>query len=808
MQRFVCVHGHFYQPPRENPWLETVEQQDSAYPYHDWNERITEECYSPNAASRIMDKENRIAKIVNNYEKISFNFGPTLLSWLEINSKEVYQAILDADRESQRLFGGFGNAMAQAYNHMILPLSNSRDKFTQILWGIKDFEFRFKRKPLGMWLPETAVDIESLSIMAELGITFTILAQHQAKRCRRLEGSGQWHEITGGEISPTMPYLQQLPNGKKIVIFFYDGPVSQAAAFQDLLDSGEIFSERLLKIFSDKNNRAQLANISTDGETYGHHHRFGDMALAYALQRIENDKMATLTNYSQFLNNFPPTHEVEIHDNSSWSCAHGIERWKNACGCCIGSNAEWNQNWRAPLRDALDWLRDTIIPHVENKGKELFKDIWAARNDYLQVILDRSPKSVDNFLDQHACKDLNEWERQNALKLMELQRNAMLMYTSCGWFFDELSGIETTQIISYAARVIQLAENLFSQPFEGMFLEKLSYAKSNLKEFIDGNYIYQHYIKPSIVDWPRIGAYYAISSLFEAYPHNAQIFSYKIDSVTKRISSGYTKLVAGQGHFQSTITHETIELAFAAVHFGDQNLACAIKPLKDDSEFFKILDDITQKFDLEDFLRMNQLINQYFGPFTFSINSLFKDKQQWVLHKVLSHLLREIELNYQQNYRHHASLIRYINELGIPVPAPLKATAEYALITELKGELSKEKYKIKHISKLLSEIERLHIALNEVEIGFVVRKSLEAMIKQLSTDYESIQKFENLIHTIELVKRLPFKINFYHTQNEFYAMREKIYPGMKNLATEGDPKAKEWVQYFSLLGNQLEVYVP
>lgn len=807
MQRFICIHGHFYQPPRENPWLEIVEQQNTAYPYHDWNERITEECYSPNANSRIMDKENHIEKIVNNYANISFNFGPTLLSWLEHNALDVYQAILKADLNSQIRCGGFGNAIAQAYNHTILPLSNTKDKFTQIFWGIKDFEFRFKRKPLGLWLPETAVDLESLSIMAELGITFTILAQHQAKKCRKMD-ENEWQTIYDGHILPTMPYIQKLPNKKQIVIFFYDGPVSQAIAFQDLLNSGEQLAKSILQIFSEDTRRPQLANIATDGETYGHHHRFGDMALAYALQHIEKEKSATITNYGQFMQLCPPTHEVEIHENSSWSCAHGVERWKNGCGCRIGLHAEWGQHWRAPLRQALDWLRDTLIPHIEEKGGELFKDVWAARNDYIHVILDRSPPSIERFFVQQALKPLNDDEQQDALKLMELLRNAMLMYTSCGWFFDELSGIETTQILSYAARVIQLAENLFLDSFELVFLEKLSNAKSNLAEFVDGRYIYEHFIKPTIVDWQRIGAYYAISALFEEFPHVTPIFCYQVEAKVDKISAGYTKLINGHGHFQSKITHEHIELAFAAIHFGDQNLACAIKVLQNDSDLFKGWEEIKHKFNLADFMRINQLLNQYFGPFTFSINSLFKDKQRWVLNKVLAHLLREIELNYQLNYRHHASLIRYINELGIPVPAPLKATAEYVLITELKEAFSKEKFKLKTINKLLDESERLQIALDAMDIGFVVKNSLENMMKQILQDNQSIQLYENLINGLNIIKRLPFKINLHYIQNDFYRLREDVYPNIKKNADIGDFNALAWIKVFLILGQQLEVYVP
>src|SRR5712691_27573 len=318
--RFVCIHGHFYQPPRENPWLEAVETQDSAHPYHDWNERITVECYEPNATARILDALDRIVRIVNNYASISFNFGPTLLSWLETNAAPTYQSIIEADRVSHERLSGHGNAIAQAYNHIILPLANDRDKRTQVRWGVRDFEFRFGRKPEGMWLPETAVDIDSLEALAAEGILFTILEPQQGK-------------VANGTLDPKLPYRCSLPSGRSIAIFFYDGPISRGVAFEKLLARGENFAHRLVSAFSDARKHPQLVNIATDGETYGHHHRYGDMALAYALHYIEEKKLARIANYGEFLATHPPTHEVEIAEETSWSCSHGVERWRSDCGC-------------------------------------------------------------------------------------------------------------------------------------------------------------------------------------------------------------------------------------------------------------------------------------------------------------------------------------------------------------------------------------------------------------------------------------------------------------------------------------------
>src|SRR5688572_26879221 len=436
MEKFICIHGHFYQPPRENPWLEAVELQDSASPYHDWNERITAECYAPNATARILQGDGRICDMVSTYSKISFNFGPTLLSWMKDKMPEVHEAIIEADKQSREHFGGHGSAIAQNYNHMILPLAHPRDKETQVLWGIRDFEFRFGRKPEGMWLAETAADVASLEVLAAHGIRFTILSPFQASRTRKLGQGGSWKDVSGARIDPSRAYLCRLPSGRSINLFFYDAPVSQAVAFEKLLESGERLSSRLVSAFSDKRPWNQLVHIATDGESYGHHHRHGEMALGYALKHIEENQLARLTNYGEFLEKHPPTHEVQIHESSAWSCSHGVGRWMENCGCNSGGHGDWNQHWRAPLRHALDWLRDELAPRFEAKAAELVKDPWAARADYIDVILNRAPEVRTDFYRKHARHDLNDSQCVTLLQLMELQRHAMLMYTSCGWFFD------------------------------------------------------------------------------------------------------------------------------------------------------------------------------------------------------------------------------------------------------------------------------------------------------------------------------------------------------------------------------------
>jgi alpha-amylase/alpha-mannosidase (GH57 family) len=540
MARYLCIHGHFYQPPRDNPWTEAVEAQPSAYPHHDWNARITAECYAPNAASRILDGDGRIASIVNNYARLSFDFGPTLLAWLATQEPGLYRAVLAADRDSRERFSGHGSALAQAYNHVILPLANRRDKQTQILWGLRDFERRFSRPAAGMWLPETAVDLESLDLMAAHGVRFTILEPHQARRVRPLpypgpatalpepldpgeaaaaaahsaaeaaevgqRGGDGWRNVAGGRIDTTRPYTVALPSGRRIAVFFYDGPLARAVAFEGLLGSGERFAERLLAGAPADGGPDRLVHIATDGETYGHHHCHGEMALSYALHRIEAEGGATLTNYAEHLAAHPPAEEVEIVGNSSWSCVHGVDRWRDDCGCCLGRHPGWNQAWRAPLRQALDALRDELAPLYEQAAGELFVSPWDARDDYVAVVLDRSPASVEAFLARHARGAVATGERRVwALSLLEMQRHAMLMYTSCGWFFDDLAGIEAVQVLRYAGRAAQLADELFGGESERALLRRLAWARSNDPKAGSGRDLYEAQVRPARVGPRQLG---------------------------------------------------------------------------------------------------------------------------------------------------------------------------------------------------------------------------------------------------------------------------------------------------------------
>jgi alpha-amylase/alpha-mannosidase (GH57 family) len=804
MDNYVCIHAHLYQPPREDPWLESIELQDSAYPYHDWNERITAECYEPNSTSRILDGKKRIIEIVNNYTKISFNFGPTLLAWLHWYSPEIYQAITNADKESQKLFSGHGNALAQAYNHVILPLANRRDKYTQALWGTRDFESRFGRRPEGMWLPETAVDLETLDVLAELGFAFTILAPHQAGKVRKI-GTTNWEDVSGSRIDPTRAYQLNFRSGRKISIFFYDGPISRAVAFEGLLANGEDYSNRLIGAFSDQRNWPQIVHVATDGESYGHHHPYG----AYALHKIEASPNVRITNYGEYLEKHPPTHEVEIIEKTSWSCAHGVDRWWKDCGCNSGGHPGWNQAWRTPLRQAMDWLRDDIAPRYEEKARQLLKDPWAARNDYIRIILDRSAKNCGRFLAEHATHKLDEAETVEVLKLLELQRHAMLMYTSCGWFFDELSGIETVQCIQYAGRVIQLTEELFSDTIEQQFLKQLEVAKSNIPEHRDGRLIYEKWVKPAMIDLTKVAAHYAVSSLFKQYgTESNRIFCYDVSTHEYETEDcGRQKVAVGRVDVRSQITHESKTLSFGVVHFGDHNLCAGVRNYRGKDAYQEMLQEITQTCLAADIPGVIRLLDKHFGTSTYSLKSLFRDEQRKVLGRILESTLDEVQSEYRKVYQDRYPLMRFLIDIGNPIPDSLKAAATFILNIDLRTLLTAESLDQVTINRLLSDAKSWGIALDTAGIGYLYRRTLETRMTSFVAKPEDGELLDQLLASVTMAQSLPFVVELHRIQNMYWDLLKTVYPNFRDRAKGKDQAAEKWVAKFSALGDKLSVRV-
>ncbi|HEV7573970.1 MAG TPA: DUF3536 domain-containing protein [Thermoanaerobaculia bacterium] len=798
--RYICIHGHFYQPPRENPCLEAVETQDSAAPYHDWNERITAECYGPNASSRILDARERIVKIVNNYAAISVNFGPTLLSWLEQRQPETYAAILDADRVSRERFGGHGSAIAQAYNHMILPLANARDQRTQVRWGIRDFEKRFKRKPEAMWLPETAVDVASLEALAAEGIAFTILEPQQAKRWRAI-GEDDWTEQKGG-IDPTMPYRCNLPSGRSIDLFFYDGPISRAVAFERLLARGENLAHRLLGAFGEGRTHPQLVNIATDGETYGHHHPNGDMALAYALDYINEQKLSRVTNYGQFLADVPPTHEVEIVERTAWSCSHGVGRWERDCGCSSGSGDGWNQQWRAPLREALDWLRDECIAIFESRGGTVLRDPWEARDDYIDVVLDRSDESLDRFMAKHAITGSNT---VTALELLEMQRNAMLMYTSCGWFFNDISGIETVQVLHYAARVIQLAEKVAGRSLELEFLRRIASAKSNLPQHGDARQIYELEVKPTRLDLRRIAAHYAVASLFDNFAHDDRVYCYRVrQNDFESFRAGRARMAIGSITVTSLVTREEASFEFTVIHLGETEIAGGVRPAAVAEHYDAMKRDLSEDLRVNGISSVIRVLDEYFNEPLLSIRALFRDEQRRILNLLCDTTLSEAESAFHQLHERYDPLMRFHATLGVPLPKVLRMAAEFDVNMQLRRMVAGDEVPFGELESRLRESRDENVSLDETTL-----MSLTAAIERAAGDFsrnsDDVEKLESWTKLVSIVRDAEVNVDLRRPQNDYYRLKKSVRPVIAANAGNGSSAANRWLQHFDALGEKLSI---
>ena len=792
MKKYICVHGHFYQPPRENAWLEKIEYQESATPYHDWNERITQECYGPNAVSRILNDERRIVDIVNNYARMSYNFGPTLLSWLEVHRPKTYNRILASDKESMTYFGGHGSAMAQVYNHIIMPLANRRDKETQVIWGLRDFEKRFGRPAEGMWLAETAVDTETLEVLAEYGLKFTVLAPRQAKQFRTIGGS-TW---TAG-IDSKMPYLCKLPSGKEISLFFYDGDKSQGVAFKGLLKDGKVFAAHLMSAFDEREDN-QLVHIATDGESYGHHHRNGDMALAYCMRFIESHNLATFTNYGQFLELSPPQHEVEIYENSSWSCVHGVERWRSDCGCDSGGKPDWNQLWRKPLRDSLDWLRDELAKIYEESMGLYHKDPWRLRNDYIDIILDRTPERVDNFLKDNFA-ELNARERTHIMRLLEMQRHELLMYTSCGWFFDEISGIETIQILQYASRAIQLGEGESDYELEGKFEEILSRAQSNITQLGTGKDVYISKVKPSKLSLTQIGMQYAVSSLFAEDPDEITVFNYSCKSTDfRRIVQGTQRLAVGRTHVNSRVTLSNKDFSFIVLYIGQHHLVGMAFEQIPYEEFTEFTDKVVNAFQNSNISEVFDLYKVYPDNRSFSFFDMFKDEQIKMLNHILDDSLDLAASSYKKINDRNYNLLNVMKSTHLHPPAVLVQNLELVLNNELRSLFTDcaEKVHITGLRRVIAEIKKWDFKMDHTELNFICAKTLDDLLSRMGTlTNGNADKGRELLKNIEEALELLNQVGIKPELNE---IQDVIFTHLVSLDPEIRQEIKEQLKKFAI----------
>lgn len=816
-KRYVCLHGHFYQPPRENPWLEEVEVQESASPFHDWNERITQECYAANATSRILDDEGRIQRIVNNYSRISFNFGPTLLTWMDRHAPALVEALVEADELSRSRFSGHGSAMAQAHSHIILPLASSRDKKTQILWGLSHFRNRFGREAEGMWLPETAVDLESLEILADQGLRFVVLAPRQAKAVRPLSG-GEWQNVGEGTLDTQRPYLCKLPGGGSIAAFFYHGALAQELAFGELLKDGKAFAKRLCSEFREDAPPGALVHVATDGETYGHHHRFGDMALAYALNTLEQEGMATLTVYGEYLEKHPPSMEVSLHENSSWSCVHGVERWRSDCGCHIGGAPHWNQKWRKPLRGAMDWLRERLADIYEREGREVLSDPWEARDLYEPVTADRD--QAEAFLESHGAPGLDHAEKVKALKLLEMQRHGLLMYASCGWFFDDISGLEATQTMRCACRAMQLAWEVSGARLEPGYVRILETAPSNLQGYESGAHVYQAVVKPMEANLLKIGACHAVESLFDEGRTSKEDYGcFVVDTEqVRRLESGRLVLCDGKATIRSRVTWDQQGLYFCALNLGDHNVLAGVGgyPGAGESDAARYgegreqdlqaaIEEVRAAFEDSDVLEAVRRIQAGFGKNTYDTNDLFEEARRRVQLRLLEGAQESLESCLRPIFREYSHTLKAVRRGQSPLPKVLRAALELLLNSDLEAALTGEALDPLELSLLHDEAQRWSMIWDGDNTQQAATHAADRLALQMKAQPDDTAALGRLRSFLEIADEMELEPELWECQNEVYRASQQYLDEKRRQAQSGDADAQTWVQEMETLASRLKL---
>ncbi|MGQ9509911.1 MAG: DUF3536 domain-containing protein [Thermodesulfobacteriota bacterium] len=794
---FVVIHGHFYQPPRENPWIGAIEREESASPFHDWNERITYECYWPNAYARIIDGKGKILYLFNNYASMSFNFGPTLLSWIELRKPHLYRRIIEADRESLKKLG-HGNAIAQVYDHIILPLASKKDKETEVLWGIADFERRFGRKPEGIWLPETAVNYSTLQVLVDKKIKFTILSPLQAKRVRSL-GSKKWADVSQGKIDTTQPYrcFLKRPTGEKILdqsidIFFYNDSISKEISFGDLLRDGNLLCDRFREAYQSSKKVPQILNIATDGETFGHHKKFGDMALAFALHQGFPSRGLEITNYGAFLKKFPPLYEVEIDEGpkgegTSWSCSHGVGRWKEDCGCTTGGEKGWNQKWRKPLREALDFLRDELSHLFEKKGREIFEDVWKARDNYIEILMDRSPQQIKAFFERESAHSLDESQIRQGLKLLEMQRHSLRMYTSCGWFFADIGGLETKIILQHAAKAIELAREFSDQNLEGPFLHILSEAKSNIPELGNGAQIYERFVKTRSIPVEQVVNHFTLASLNKGKEKKERkIFSFFLEEKKEfRIEEGERKVFIGEVE----VTNEPIlerRNFLVGTLFSQKDLFRTWIRENPEAFLFDQLKEELQRGSQKGVDGVAETFFSFLGSRVLSFRDTLKEMGEELIpdfiQKELEAFLRMCGIFFEKNRDTLNALIKE----GFEIPYELRIAAEITLSQRLLNEIKNLSQEFKEanliqgeIDQILTEAEQYGYHLNREKVTLILNELLkeraEILFKHRDFDLSNFEGvIQEIIAILEFSERWGFDLDQEEAQSLIGEMLDQL----------------------------------
>lgn len=619
-------------------------------------------------------------------------------------------------------------------------------------------------------------------------------------------GSKEWIEAGSGAMDLKRPYSVSLPSGKRMAVFFYDGGISHDIAFGHLLEDGNSFLQRLLRSFSNDQGGNQLVHIATDGESYGHHHRFGDMALAFCLDRIESTEGTGLTVYAEFLEENPPEYEVEVIPNSSWSCVHGVERWRSGCGCHTGQNPGWTQAWRTPLRQAMDWLRDQLGSIYAGEMARYTREPWELRDAYIRVVLDRSEGNVTSFFSEHMRTDHGQADKINILKLLEMQRNAMLMYTSCGWFFDEISGIEAVQVLNYAGRAMQLAKEIMGKDLEPGYLAVLEKAPSNNPAFTNGAEVYVHHVKPAALDLIRIGVHFAVSSLFEEYPETVRIGVYTAQKQAGEIlESGGIKLSVGRALIRSLWTWEKEVISYAVLHLGNQNLNGGARPFSTDRVFSSMQSEITGAFKEGDIPRVVRLMDSHFGDHNYSLWHLLRDKKREILNKILESTLEEAETSLREVYEKHYSVMYALKENNIPLPKAFGTAMGFILNADFKRSMEKNELDLVNLESIIEEFRKWELQPDKSLLGFAASQRLNGEMARIRDNPENLNYLENIAHLLKLLADFPLNLDLWKSQNIYFTLCQQHMTPMKERSREGDVLAGKWMEGMESLGKRLSV---
>lgn len=768
-----------------------VETESSAAPFHDWNERITEECYAANLAARILDDQGRIVSIVNNYNSMSFDFGPTLLSWLEEKQPEVYNGLINSNKNIDKSGEDHGTPLAQCYNHLIMPLANSRDKRTQIIWGIGDFHRRFGFNPGGMWLPETAVDLETLEILAANGIKYTVLAPHQAHRIK--PPGGRWHELLN-DIDTSRLYRCPLPSGKHINIALFHPQLSRDVAFGDVLKNGDVFTHRVLDSFQSTQGTPRLITIASDGETYGHHHRFGEMALAYTIDKLKHAGVR-VTSIAEYLALYPPDYEVEIREDTAWSCEHGIERWRSGCCCATGLHPEWNQQWRTPLRQAMELLRDCLNPLYETEAAKLLSDPWAARDDYYRVIIDRKPQNGEAFIKKWAIRHLSENESSRAFKLMELQRALMACFTSCGWFFDDIGGLESVLVLKQAGRALDLATSLFGTSLEDTFLSILENASSNQRKFGNGRDIYIKHVQPLAVGFEKIAANFALARINASPRQTARFFNFrvKINDIT-HLGNALERQTIGNITVTSTTTGERNHFVFTSI-LTERLIQAGVKTFTTEIDYESLADKTARLFESNpDPAAILSFLSMEFPGHIYCLDDLSLDEQRQIIGKLITNYQAGAEQPFREIFSRSRSFMLTGANLGLTLPDSYFAAASIVLNSRLLSHLKTVLPNLPAIEAILEEFRVLNIKLDTSALA----ESLSKHVVTTLGREPDIQVLETMVTLLDIFQKSGVSPDLWRIQNRFNVLKDEIYPLMNNsLDSEG------WITVFNRLAVSL-----